>query len=148
MGVFGFLAGPQFIKEGGKSNLAFYDQRLALQWVQDNIEKFGGDPNQVTVMGESAGAGSIAHHLVWTGEGPAPETLFKRAIMQSPAWLHVPGSEQGLAYQDDIYLDFLDTLQAGDLADARQKDPQYVQDANLELVKLSSHGNRALLVYY
>jgi carboxylesterase type B len=104
MGAHGFFAGPKFAKEGGKSNLGLYGQRLALQWVLDSIDKFGGDPNQVTVMGESAGAGSIIHHLVWTGTGPAATTPFKRAIIQSPAWLPVPGTPAGL---DTAYERFL-----------------------------------------
>jgi acetylcholinesterase len=52
---------------------------MALQWVQDNIEKFGGDPNDVTIMGESAGANSVALHIV----SPQSCGLFNKAILQS-----------------------------------------------------------------
>ncbi|CAG8109741.1 unnamed protein product [Penicillium salamii] len=85
-GVFGFLAGN--IKEDGIANLGLHDQRFALEWIAENIHLFGGDPNQVTVMGQSAGAGSIVHHITSYGgeNGPVP---FQKAIIQSPGW--VPG---------------------------------------------------------
>lgn len=79
IGALGFLAHPDFDPEAnGAFGLA--DQRLALRWVQKNIEAFGGDPSRVTVAGESAGAGSICEHLV-TPE--ASRGLFHQAILQS-----------------------------------------------------------------
>ena len=68
-------------------NAGFYDQILALQWVQDNIGSFGGDPGRVTIFGESAGSNSVAYHIL----SPESKGLFQRAIMQSgtaidPAW--------------------------------------------------------------
>lgn len=66
-------------------NLGLYDQLLALDWVQKYIGHFGGDPAQVTVLGESAGASSLLHHITARGgEGPAPP--FQRAVLQSPAF--------------------------------------------------------------
>ncbi|KAJ4256710.1 hypothetical protein NW762_008806 [Fusarium torreyae] len=63
----------------GEWNLGFLDQRLALDWVQDNIAAFGGDPKKVTIMGESSGAGSV-DSLVTVPPDPVP---FRAVILQS-----------------------------------------------------------------
>jgi carboxylesterase type B len=55
----GFLASSEVITSGN-SNLGLRDQRFALEWLQDNIEAFGGDPDKITVFGESAGEARIA----------------------------------------------------------------------------------------
>ena len=65
--------------EGAPDNRALLDQLAALRWVQDEVSRFGGDPDEVTVLGQSAGAGSIAALLT----GPAEDRLFRRAILQS-----------------------------------------------------------------
>ena len=63
LGAFWWLAGPT-MQSDGLPNAGLYDQRLILQWVQKYINLFGGDKTQVSAWGESAGAGSILHHLV------------------------------------------------------------------------------------
>ena len=65
-------------------NMGLLDQVVAMQWVKDNIASFGGDPDNITLFGESAGAISIAFHLV----SPLTHGLFNRAICQSGTSLH------------------------------------------------------------
>ncbi|MEZ5320558.1 MAG: carboxylesterase family protein [Microthrixaceae bacterium] len=69
---------------GHSANVGLVDQRLALQWVRDHVECFGGDPGNVTIFGESAGAMSVAAHLT----APDSHGLFHRAIAQSGAASH------------------------------------------------------------
>ena len=81
-GSLGFLAGKE-IQDGGDFNNGLRDQRQVLKWVKDNIGRFGGDPDHVTVGGQSAGAGSVLQHLVASkGEN---QGLFHAAIMESPS---------------------------------------------------------------
>jgi para-nitrobenzyl esterase len=86
LGIFGFMAHPALSQESPhhvSGNYGFLDQVAALQWVRENIAGFGGDPNNVTIAGESAGAISVAAHLV----SPLSKGLVHRAILQSPAIL-------------------------------------------------------------
>ncbi|MGN6605658.1 MAG: carboxylesterase family protein [Jatrophihabitans sp.] len=76
LGLFGYLGDGV----DRPANLGLLDQREALRWVQANIAAFGGDPDDVTVYGESAGGDAIAHLMIAEGT----TGLFRRAILQSP----------------------------------------------------------------
>lgn len=84
LGAFGWLGGDE-AEADGTVNAALYDQRLAFQWVQKYIHLFGGDKDRVTVMGASAGAGSIMHHITSFG-GVKEAPAFSQAILFSPAF--------------------------------------------------------------
>lgn len=76
LNIFGFFTSGD---DAIPANLGLRDQRLALQWVNENIEVFGGDPGKVTVFGESSGSASVAWHVVVEES----RKYFQRAIMQS-----------------------------------------------------------------
>ncbi|TFK33991.1 Alpha/Beta hydrolase protein [Crucibulum laeve] len=80
LGMLGFLGGPA-VAADGDLNVGLLDQRAGLEWVQRHITKFGGDPANVTISGESAGGASVVMQVVaYGGSKPAP---FRRAIAQS-----------------------------------------------------------------
>jgi len=86
LGPFGFFSHPELTKESGHNasgNQALGDSIAALQWVQANIRAFGGDPNNVTIFGQSAGACMVAG-LVGS---PVAKGLFHRAISESGTWM-------------------------------------------------------------
>ncbi|KAK4228456.1 lipase 1 [Podospora fimiseda] len=83
VGALGFLPSEVTARKG-LLNLGLRDQQMALEWVEENIEGFGGDKGNITVMGLSAGAHSIGHHIMYYASSgkPAP---FHKAILESGA---------------------------------------------------------------
>lgn len=107
LGPFGFLAHNAFALEDSNypssGNYGLADQRAALQWVRNSIADFGGDPDNVTLAGTSAGAVSVSLHLV----SPFTRGLFQRAIIQSgyafSRWRTTAESEgQGVAFANAL----------------------------------------------
>lgn len=122
LGRLGFFAHPALAKEGEvRGNYGYLDQLAALQWVRKNIAVFGGDPNNVTIFGESAGGGSVLAHLI----SPMSQGLYQRAIMQSPGTPGGRGSEIPMAALADAEKEAVDYakllgIDATDKAAARQ----------------------------
>ena len=135
LGAFGFLSGPSLEAAGGVSNAGLYDQRLALEWVQQNIHLFGGDPTKVTIMGDSAGGGSAVHQI--TAYGAQQPVPFTRAIVQSPGWVPVISPY----VQENTTQTFLATLGVSSIAEARDAPSLAVQAANVAFIGSASYGS-------
>ncbi|MEL6660136.1 MAG: carboxylesterase family protein, partial [Bacteroidota bacterium] len=94
LGKLGFLAHPDLSAESTNNvsgNYGYLDQLEALKWVQENIASFGGDPDNVTIFGNSAGGTSVATLCA----SPLSKGLFHKAIMQSP-WMFGGGSKKAV----------------------------------------------------
>lgn len=87
--MYGFLQSQDLLNEGS-SNAGLLDQRMALRWVQDNIEAFNGDPEKVVIWGESSGAQSVGYQLF--SYGGRDDGLYRGAILESggPRGTQVP----------------------------------------------------------
>ncbi len=112
LGIFGFLAHPELTAESpdhASGNYALMDQIAALKWVQENIKKFGGDPTNVTIFGESAGAMDV--NLLMAS--PMAKGLFHRVIAESGSIL-LSGGAAPLAKAEQKGVEFAKLAGAGD----------------------------------
>ena len=125
LGVLGFLAHPALSAESeanSSGNYGLLDQIAALEWVQRNIAGFGGDPDRVTIFGESAGSSDVAYLMT----SPLARGLFHRAIMQSAAPINQTRSleaaeARGVRHAESLGLD-ADPQSAEAIAELRSVD--------------------------
>ncbi|MBV8898032.1 MAG: carboxylesterase family protein [Acidobacteriaceae bacterium] len=137
LGVFGFFAHPELTKESpqhASGNYGFLDQAAALEWVHKNIAGFGGDPDKVTIFGESAGSISVCAQMA----SPLSKNLIKRAIGESgslfmlmaPTRSLAESEEQGAKFATEVSaanLDALRAMPAQQLLDAAQQHRQSIR---------------------
>lgn len=128
VGVFGFLAHPDLTKtSGGKSsgNFALLDQVAALQWVKENIASFGGDPNRVTIAGQSAGAFSVNALMA----SPLTKGLFQRAIAESGGMFSADGRAINLKTAEENGVKFMQSVHANSIEEMRKMNADDLQKA-------------------
>ena len=120
LGVFGFFDWSYFGSEyKGSASNGIRDQILALQWLRENIEDYGGDPSNVTIFGQSSGGSSVLALLA----APAADGLFHRAISCSGTAVYRPTVDQTeklaerLGMQRDDLLESVLSMQASDILD-------------------------------
>lgn len=130
LGAFGFLAHEDLCKESPEAptNFGLLDQQAGIKWVKRNIAAFGGDPDNITIMGQSAGGGSVFSHLTGSSQG-----LFQKAVIMSGII--------GFPYFDDFVIiprsfedvkskgaEFIKSLGVETIEEARKLDASFVRD--------------------
>ena len=131
LNVFGFLAHPELTanQPDAPTNFGHLDQKAGLEWVIRNIQAFGGDPNNITIAGQSAGGGSVLSLLT----SPSCFGLFQKAIVQS-AMINSPYKDfnfrhhQPLSEAEKNGMSFFKFMGVNNLDEARKLDAFYVRD--------------------
>ena len=121
--IFGLFAHPEITaahKEDGCTNFGYLDQAAALGWVKRNIAAFGGDPDNVTLFGHSAGAASVIAQIV----SPKTEGLFQKAIVMSGGGIPAPGKVEiaSLKQMENMGKKFQEWLGCKNLDEVRKID--------------------------
>jgi len=136
LNVFGFLAHPELTAEDPEhpTNFGLLDQQAGIKWVKRNIANFGGDPDNITIFGQSAGGWSILAQMC----SPHNDGLFQRGIIESiggmrplmPTARSMPSRDLHDAEQEGV--DFLKELGVSTIAEARKLDAVFIRDKFLE----------------
>lgn len=141
LNVFGFLAHPDLTKEDPEhpANFGFLDQKAGIEWVKRNIRNFGGDPDNITIGGQSSGGISVFCQMA----SPQTEGLFQKATIQSSAGgcfpTHYPrnffGLTQTLEEAEKAGADFLrEYLGCETITEARKLDAFFIRDRFLDFM--------------
>lgn len=136
LNAFGFLCHPEISAESphAPANFGHLDQQAGTQWVKRNIAAFGGDPDQITIGGQSAGGGSVLSQMT----SPQNKGLFQRAVIMSGMAtelypkVRVPSVRSTLRDAEEAGVAFFDFLGVSSLAEARQLDAEFLRDKALE----------------
>lgn len=132
LNVFGFLCHPEITKESPEApaNFGNLDQKAGTEWVRRNIEEFGGDPDNITIGGQSAGGGSVLSQIV----SPQNENFCTKAFIESGIWAQtypgdfLPFGMTTLEEAEKEGVKFFDFLGVSSLSEARKLDAKYIRD--------------------
>lgn len=135
LNVFGFLCHPEITAENpdAPANFGHLDQQYGTRWVQRNIAAFGGNPNNITIGGQSAGGGSVMSQVT----SPQNEGLFQKAIVDS-GLMKMPypggffGPDKTLIQAEQEGVKFFEFLGVSSLAEARKMDAVLLRDKMIE----------------
>ena len=121
LGPMGFLCLPELKQEAGfTGNYGLYDQLTAIRWVRDNIAAFGGNPDNITIMGQSAGAMSVQQHVL----SPLSDGLISKAIMSSGGGVSRMMPISGPETSYDFWHAVMERTGCKNLADFRALEPE------------------------
>jgi para-nitrobenzyl esterase len=128
LGVFGFLATKEMAKEadGAAGNYGLQDMAAALRWVKANIRQFGGDPDNVTIFGESAGSFAVSTLMA----SPAARGLFHKAIGESGAAFDAPATTGSLEAEEKKHGEWMASLGVKTLAELRALPTEKILEAS------------------
>jgi para-nitrobenzyl esterase len=142
LGPIGYLAHPALTKESGKGSSGNYgtlDLKASLEWIRDNIAAFGGDPGNVTIMGESGGGTKVISQMA----SPLTEGLFHRAIVESGSALATTDRSLKLADAETMGVKLATALGIKDGADALKSMRAATFEQILEAARKEEVGFRA-----
>ena len=138
VGAFGFMAHPELTasQPDAPTNFGLLDQQAGVRWVQRNIAAFGGDPDKISIGGQSAGGGSVMYQIT----NPENKGLIKSAIaisgmFRDPYKSAFPGNGRILSNVEQIGADFLKFLGAGSIEEGRKLDAFFIRDKYEEFRK-------------
>ncbi|KAF4317558.1 hypothetical protein BBO99_00003290 [Phytophthora kernoviae] len=130
LGITGLGNGPTYQHEGGAANLVVWDSTRAFEWVKTYISNFGGNPNDVTAVGFSAGGSQVMFQMTRFG-GNAPQ-LFEKAYIMSPGFVPGAGHHHAEAFWQNVSSSV--DCDGGHLDCMREVDFSTLQDAASEVV--------------
>jgi len=138
LGALGFLAHPELTKtqKGDPANFGNLDQKAGLHWVYRNIKNFGGNPENITIGGQSAGGASALLQLTCPGNHHIVKgAIIMSGLIRNPYQKDKFITPQDISYMEKVGEDFFEFMGVKTLAEARKLDPYFIREKYAEFAK-------------